>query len=64
VQEPAPFLSLHSAFAPQGDGLHGSRFSGSGGAEKKIIINIIQRRKHQFISNTRKKVKKMKALQY
>lgn len=27
VQEPAPFLSLHLALAPQGDGLHGVRGS-------------------------------------
>jgi hypothetical protein len=32
VHDPAPFRSLHSALAPHGDGLHGSRTSGSGGA--------------------------------
>lgn len=35
MQEPAPFSSLQSAFAPQGDGLHGCRFSSTGGAVKQ-----------------------------
>lgn len=27
MQDPAPFFSLHKAFAPQGEGLHGFRVS-------------------------------------
>jgi hypothetical protein len=35
VQDPAPFLSLHTALAPQGDGLHGlTGRSVTGGAKK------------------------------
>lgn len=29
LQAPAPFLSVHLAFAPHGDGLHGVAISGS-----------------------------------
>lgn len=38
VQEPAPFCSLHMAFAPQGDGTHGVRLSSITGAIRVIRI--------------------------
>lgn len=39
MQDPAPFLSLHIAFEPQGDGLQGLR--GSTTLVTKIIINNV-----------------------
>lgn len=38
VQEPAPFLSLHSAFEPQGDGLQG--FLGTSTGTEKFYIYV------------------------
>lgn len=41
VQEPAPRCSLHTAFAPHGDGTHGVDISG-GGAKKITNFSILQ----------------------
>lgn len=38
MQDPALSLTLHSALDPHGDGLQGSRFSGSIGAMERILV--------------------------
>ena len=38
MQEAAPFLSLHSAFIPHGDSLHGSIISGRGVVAKNVFV--------------------------
>lgn len=45
MQEPAPLRSLHTAFAPQGDGLHGIFGPSVGTTENKKLP--------RKISNTR-----------
>lgn len=37
-QDGEPFISLHWAFGPQGDGMHGLSGSTTGSATKKLII--------------------------
>lgn len=36
-QEPAPLRSLQMVFGPQGDGLHGFKYSGVRGASKNFF---------------------------
>lgn len=45
VQEPALFLSLQIAFAPHGDGLHGSLGTSAGGGAKmgKSLLQFIHK---------------------
>jgi len=38
LHAPAPFLSWHTAFAPQGDGVHGDNFSATTGSVIEILL--------------------------
>lgn len=54
AQDPAPFRSLHIAFAPHGDGLQGSLGVSVGGARRKImkriqIVKSIQNEKNSVV---------------
>ena len=50
LQEAAPFLSLHSAFIPQGEGRHGSIISGAGEVAKDFkLIDIFHPNKFLLV---------------
>ena len=41
VHEPAPLRSLQTAFAPQGDGLQGSRGASTGSVAEIYLVSIV-----------------------